>query len=289
MILTYQQQLNLVDQGLAKASVNGKFTTFKYAKKVMYDYLWDKHPELKYCRGQTYDNTNGNLVTLPPTKTFNYLENGTWKDVALDTQVVLYKKINGFLAVLSIYQGEIIVSTTGTTKSDYAKLATEIILERFDKDKILEVGSDSSWLFEICHPSDPHIVNEEYGAHYLGRMFHSDGSFTPGSYPVFTDLENALKLVKIGRGEGFMMYNANGNCCKLKTDYYVGKKKLMRMNKGNVNRMYKNGFEIANKLPEMWYDMPRKIVSAFGQESWNAMTDQQRRAYIEDVEKEIGL
>jgi hypothetical protein len=109
-VLTYQQQMDLVKQGLAKVSINGKFSTFKYARKVMYDYLWDTHSDLKYCRGQTYDNTNGNIVTLPPAKSFNYLENNTWKNKPLDTPVILYKKYNGYMAAMSIYDGELVVS-----------------------------------------------------------------------------------------------------------------------------------------------------------------------------------
>lgn len=292
MILSYQQQLDLVDKGLAKASINGKFATFKYAKRVMYDYLWDQHPEMKYCRGQTYDSTNGTLVTLPPAKTFNYLENGTWADKALDTPVLLYKKYNGFMAALSIYKGEIIVSTTGTTNSDYAELAKKEIFKEYPeylvKDWAAAHGnSNATWLFEICHESDPHIVNEKLGVHYLGCSTHEEdyfdepaGNFTPMGTAIRTWLGAALQLAKEDTGEGWMVYTASGDVCKLKTDYYVGKKKLMRMNKSSVDSMY-NTSQVANKLPDQWSNAPQWITSKFSKSDWQIMSDQERRVLLE--------
>jgi hypothetical protein len=50
----------------------------------------------------------------------------------------------------------------------------------------------------------------------------------------------------------------------------------------NVEIMYKNGFETANTLPDMWYDVPRLIVSNVHKETWLAMNDQQRRVILED-------
>ena len=84
-MLTMQQQEALVSQGLAKKKINEELglVTYKYAKKVMYDYLWDKHPELLMCRGHVYDVNTGKLVIAAPKKSFNYLENGTWKDKPL--------------------------------------------------------------------------------------------------------------------------------------------------------------------------------------------------------------
>ncbi len=53
MFLTMQQQEDLVSQGLAKKKVNTELglVTYKYAKKAMYKYLWNDHPELLECRG----------------------------------------------------------------------------------------------------------------------------------------------------------------------------------------------------------------------------------------------
>ena len=283
MQLTYQQQLALVEAKLATVSVNGKFSTFKYAKKVMYDYLWDKHPELKYCRGHTYDNTNGKPVTIPPTKTFNYLENDTWEDVPLDTRVFAYKKYNGFMAASSIYEGELIVSTTGSTKSDYARLAYEELAP------MIPTGNNEgcSWLFEICHPSDPHIVDDGNNVYYLGCTLHSGAGslvFQPAGNFIDSTLGAMLELVKQDKGEGYMLYTNDMQCCKLKTPYYSGKKYLMRMSKTKVQSMYINHKFAVDHLPDCWKHAPEIIVSNFSDLDWTNMNDQQRRNYLETIE-----
>lgn len=283
MILTFEQQNDLVAKGLATRKDNGKLSTFKYARKVMYDYLWDEHPELLECRGHTYDNTSGKLVIAAPTKTFNYLENGTWKGVDTKSEVYAYKKYNGFMAAMSIYEGEVIVSTTGTTTSDYAKLARQEICKKFPEHELKEWGEGFTWLFEICHDSDPHIVAEAPGAKYLGGRATDGSKFEPvGGYTQqIQTLRDAIKYCKTDKGEGFMLYDQEGNCCKIKTDYYVGKKKLMRMPKSKVPVMWNNPKAVQDTLPTYWNGVVDFILSTQAQDAWLEMTDQQRRKELE--------
>lgn len=282
--LTYQQQLELVNQKLATVSINGELSTFKYAKKVMYDYLWDKYPELKVCRGHTYSNTNGQVVTIPPTKTFNYLENDTWKDIPLHTRVFAYKKYNGFMAAASIYKGKLVVSTTGSTKSDYAKLAYEYVSPSI----AFSNNEGVTWLFEICDSSDPHIVDEgEDKFYYLGCTKHSGAGslvFQPAGDYIDSTLGDMLEYVKKDKGEGFMLYTDNLQCCKLKSPYYSGKKYLMRMSRAKVEAIYTNQKFAVDHLPDCWKHAPEMIVSTFSELDWMEMTDQQRRIYLETIE-----
>jgi hypothetical protein len=281
--LTYQQQLDLVSKGLAKASVDGNLTTFKYARKVMSDYLWDKHPELKLCRGQVYDNTNGNLVNVPPRKSSNYLENSTWQDKPFDTKVELYKKYNGFMACASVYKGVVIVSTTGSTKSDYAKLAKGLI------DIEGEELHGSSWLYEICDESDPHIVSDS-GVFLLGYT-NNYGDYRTGNFVPLTpdsikcSLERALELVEQDKGEGFMMYDTNdmSDFCKLKTPYYIGKRKLMRAGDKTVNTMYNKPAVYAEGFPTMWGSVISCIVNEYTETAWACFSAQTRRKVIEQI------
>lgn len=284
MLLTFEQQNKLVEKGLAVRKDNGIFSTFKYHRKVMYEYIWDKHPELLECRGHTYDNRNGNLVIAAPTKTFNYLENGTWMGVGTNTEVEAYKKYNGFMAAMSIYEDEIVVSTTGTTTSDFAKLARQEIFKKFPKHVILdEWGEGFTWLFEICHESDPHIVAEVHGARYLGGRYNDGSKFAPVGYYTheIQTLRDAIEYCKTDRGEGFMLYDADGNCCKIKTDYYIGKKKLMRMPKSKIHAMWDSPKTVQNTLPKHWSGVVDFILSTQAEVDWLEMTDQQRRKELE--------
>lgn len=281
MLLTFEQQNKLVDQGLAKRSDNGYLSTFKYARKVMYDYLWNKHPELLECRGHTYNNITGDLIVAAPRKTFNYLENGTWLGKPLRESVTAYRKYNGFMACASSCAGEVVVSTTGSTKSQYVELAKDALGRhgRFSKD------FNGTLLFEIIDPSDPHIVKEQTeGAVYLGYRHNTSGVFKPSTdteYLGIDTTEDALVVCKTDRGEGFMLYDSQGHCCKMKTEYYIGKKKLMRMNKQKVKHMWQYPLAVQATLPPYWNCAVDFILSTQTLESWLEMTDQQRRAELE--------
>jgi len=104
-MLTMQQQEELVQQGFAKKKFNPELNinTYKYAKKVMYEYLWKKYPDLLECRGHGYDATTGSPVVFAPKKAFNYLEDGHWADVPLDNKVQVFKKWNGFMSTVSVH------------------------------------------------------------------------------------------------------------------------------------------------------------------------------------------
>lgn len=288
-MLSYEQQMNLVARGLATLKNDGKYTTFKYARKAMYEYLWHKVPDLLECRGHVYSNATKELVQAAPRKSFNYLERNYWKDIPLDTPVEMYKKINGFMACATIHNGELLVSTTGTTTSDYAMWAKELIVRDF-KLYDMVIAPEVTTLFEVVVPQDPHIVKEREGLHLLGVREKDTGNFHPMGEATRCTLEQALEIAKHDRGEGFMMYPMlkdgtydYNNCCKLKSDYYVGKKKLMRMIAKNIEIMYKNPDSIAAGLPEMWYDVPRLIVANINKEAWLGMTDQQRRLILENL------
>lgn len=295
-MLTMKQQEALVAQGLAKKKVNEELglVTYKYAKKVMYDYLWDKHPELLMCRGHVYDVNTGKLVIAAPKKSFNYLENCTWIDKPLETLVTIYKKYNGFMACATMHNGQLVVSTTGNTSGKYAEWAKEYIINYYDAERVQSKAGafphGITDLFEIIHPEDPHIVHEEVGAVFLGwTSMSSPDKFMPAGDEVgnwqITTLGKALELVKSVKHEGFMMYDeTTGEVCKLKSPYYVGKKKLMRASAKVVANMYSDPFayEII-KLPEEWHGVTKVIVNYWRQHEWLEMGAQERRSFLEGI------
>lgn len=287
-MLSFDEQMNLVNRGLARMKNDGKFTTFKYHRRAMYDYLWFVDTDLMECRGHVYDSVTKELVQAAPRKSFNYLENDYWwSAVDLDTQVEVYKKINGYMACATLHNGELVVSTTGSTTSEHAQWAKELILKDYALYDMV-IDSDASTLFEIVVPQDPHIVNERMGLHLLGmREKAGEGTFHPCNGTGVMTLAEAIALAETDRGEGFMVYRKDDDSklapCKLKTPYYIGKKKLMRMSAKNVELLYSNGFQIANTLPDMWYDVPRVIVQTYTKEEWLSFDDQQRRVFLEQL------
>lgn len=284
--LTLNNYLGLVNKGLATVSINDELSTFKYHRKVMYENLWSTEPLLLECRGITFNNQTGELVALPFRKSFNYLENGNWKDISLDSKVILFPKINGFMACATLYNKDILMSTTGSTKSPYAELAKKLFKEYHDGSLMY---FNKSYLFEIVDKSDPHIINEEEGVHFLGSRNLETGNFTPNTRnSIYCSLDEALRLQKEDRCEGYMMYLENDldwlNPCKLKTDYYTGKKKLMRMPKNKVHEMYKDMSSLSrvqNSLPNLYKDIPLYIIHRYTMQEWIDLPEQDRRVFIE--------
>lgn len=205
---TYEE---LVQKGLAVKSIDTEkgLVTYKYARKVMFENLWKSHPALMECRGVVFCTITNQLVALPVRKSFNYGENGWWDDVPLDAKVVLYKKYNGFMGAIAGRS----YSTTGSTKSDFVKLIS--------KHAIRGSSLNQTDLYEIVDESDPHIVTEKLGAHFLGTRDHYTGDFYPANIFSVTTLRDALQFADSDKGEGFMAYLYEDNIklspCKLKT------------------------------------------------------------------------
>lgn len=269
----------LVAKKLATKSTDTEkgLVTYKYAKKVMFENLWNAHPALMECRGITFDN-EGNLIALPFRKSFNYKENGWWEDVPLNANVYMHKKYNGFMACVSRHNWQGLISTTGSTKSEFTNIARENLKEEESYGAL-----NGSYLYEIVDQFDPHIVNEKVGSYYLGLRVHNDGSFHANGFDFLTTLEEAIQIAEKDRGEGFMLYLVNDDYqlspCKLKTPYYVGKKRLMRMGSKEVQAMYKG--QNPPRLGKDWAEIVPIIRSKVPVETWLEFNDQTRRAVLE--------
>ena len=89
-------------------------SVLKYKNNVFWDNLWHTDPRLLECRGMVVD-AEDNVVIWPFTKIFDRFENNT--DVPQDQLVCVPRKINGFMAAMSVYNGEIIVCLLYTSPS----------------------------------------------------------------------------------------------------------------------------------------------------------------------------
>lgn len=291
-IPTYEDQLNLVNKGLAKVSKNGNLHTFKYKSDVMYKNRWNESKFLMECRGHTYDEDSGKLLVLPFRKSFNYGEKGWWSDIDLFTTVVMYKKYNGFMAAVS--NG--ILSTTGTTNSDFVKMAKECI----NPDTSIEY-KHFTLLYEVNHPKDQHIVEEEIGAEFLGLRHNDSGKFDPYGEKIECSLRQALQIAKHDRGEGYMIYfldpyNANQinseYFCKVKSDRYRSRKALIRINASSAKTILQTEFykhQQKMNLPDNFKLYAELLFNKISVDDWIAFTSEQRFATLSELEKQHGF
>jgi hypothetical protein len=222
----------------------------KYTRRVFFDNLWDQHEMLKHCRGLVVD-ADFNVVQLPFEKIMNYQENGAGLNWNPRGFVGVTRKVNGFMASVSLYNGQLLIGTTGSLDSDFVGYA-ETYLKNIDPSKL---NPHATYMFEICHPDDPHIIPEEHGAYLLAII--KDGceyySFDVNRVQLHDEydaienislyanieewdnplpvmrFENAIKLARNAQHEGYVICNLNNNeRIKIKSKAYLFQKLVAR-------------------------------------------------------------
>lgn len=287
---------DLVEKGLVTKKTYNKglykgLSVYKYTRKVFFDNLWGEDSRLLDCRGIVID-TDYNIISYPFTKIFNYLENDT--QVLPETFVTCPQKMNGFLGVASNYKGQLLVSTTGTLDSAYADLAKTVILK--DCPNFLP---EEGWtlMFEICDPSDPHIIKEHAGAYLIGIRRNKVGSellseagldIIARHYNFHRPLilnslfSHVLYESKSVLHEGFMVrdFSTGKTLCKLKSRFYLQKKALQRIGKSKADIMFNSPSQFKQNLDEEFYALFDYIIDSFTKEEYLAFTEQERSELI---------
>lgn len=288
---------DLIEQGLVKKKTYTKgmykgLSVLKYTKKVFFKNLWHLDERLLECRGTVVDEED-NVIVLPFKKVFNLHENDT--EVVPNLKIIAPMKINGFMcAVTKTEKYGLIVSTTGTLDSEYAELARKHI----NKLNTNSLYKNTTFLFEICDKSDPHIVEEEEGAYLIGIRSHKNWNELRSEE--FCDAMSILinakrpEVIKCKfkdlpetETEGYMIrdYITNKVLCKLKSNFYLSKKALMRVGKAKVDVLYDNTEVFKQRLDEEFYDFVDYLVQYIDKETWRSYNDQQRREVIEEYFK----
>lgn len=256
----------------------------KYKKRVFYDNKWNNY--LENCRGTVVDD-EFNPVVFPFTKIYNYGIESRAPRISLKTVVDAYRKINGFMCAVSWYKDDIIVSTTGSLDSSYVALArSKIDLERFRK--VCSRYKRHTFIFECVHEDDPHIISEIPGLYLIGyRANRLDKTIklspkqlrrlelqfnTIAVEYVRTTLEHLIELTKGIKHEGYVWYDNNGNCAKIKSVYYLIQKAYARSK--NISKLNKV------ETPEEFYPLIDYIKC--NSDFFNSISEQQRLEYMRD-------
>lgn len=285
---------DLVEQKLVrkKAYTSGPYkglSILKYTNRVHYDNLWHLDERLLECRGIVVDEED-NVIVRPFPKVFNVGENGLSFDP--DQKVAIARKVNGFmLAVTPTIKYGLIVSTTGSLDSEFVALGLEWV-ETLNKGN-MQVGY--TYLFEVCDPSDPHIVEETPGIYYLGQRDIENGTMSQiealSTQPYFLNCKapdwDILKFKEIDldvEHEGWAIYcPSTGNLLgKIKSKHYLSKKLLMRLSGNRVDKMYENPKLFKQNVDEEFYGIIDSIISVVDKETWKGYSDQERREFIEE-------
>ena len=266
----------------------------KYKKKVFFDNLWNRY--LEKCRGLVIDK-DFNIIIHPFDKIYNYGVEKNSPVLSDDEKVLAIKKYNGFMATASKYNDDVVVATTGSLDSDYAKLAREMILKALP---IKNFIPDTTFMFEICHSSDPHIIPEKEGVYFLGQrgngyndkishsksisvmveselLWMNDMDFDREynmlglniPVPSYTTIGELKERVKNIHHEGYVFYHSSGASSKIKSPYYLVNKLFAR--KQNIDSLL-NGDK--SKIDEEYYPLLEHIRE--NKESFALLSEQDR-------------
>jgi hypothetical protein len=269
----------------------------KYKKTVFFDDLWNEY--LEECRGTIVD-ADFNVISRPFTKVYNYGIEAKAPVLQDDTPITAYRKVNGFMVAMTWYNNDVLVSTTGSTDSDYVVYAKEMMQKHMswtDWQKELKTAEGMTLMFECVHPSDPHIVVEDPGMYLLGMrdntwdskvmMYGKGMSEWARAYALshlkcgyaeatHTTIGNLKELVKTVRHEGFVFYTEDGVSSKIKSPYYLTSKWVAR--NPRTDKLVDLNNDIKKNLDEEYYPLVDAIRANIVE--YTAMDEQARLAWV---------
>ena len=302
MFQTELRQYALDNPRLVKMRQSDRYpglSVLKYSKRVFFDNSWNDF--LEECRGAVVDG-DFNLISYPFTKIYNYGIERRAPVIAPDTKVTAFRKVNGFMAAVSWYRGDLLISTTGSLDSEYVDMVRELIHSKYNyQDWCLFFGrrdmENMTFMFEVCHRNDPHIIPEKEGLYLLGyreNVWHSPvlhdsfmlrdlaaelGCFAPEC--VVTNMARLQELAKECRHEGYVFYTDDGVSAKIKSPYYLVSKWVAR--NPRTDKIMRADFK--NSIDEEYHPLVDHIRANI--EVYTAMDEQARlawcRQYFEGV------
>ena len=260
--------------------------TLKYKKRVFYDSLWDDY--LEECRG-TLVNENYEIVLFPFRKIYNYGIEKRSPELFPSAVVTAFRKVNGFMIAVTWYNNDILVSTTGSTDSDFVKMALDLIDVKKYRE-VCKIWTGYTFMFECVHPNDPHIIPEEIGMYLIGYrpnywnsaiVFDTSelkllslqfGCFEVENYQL--KITSLLKIVKNVKHEGFVFYSSTGISAKIKSPYYLINKFVAR--NPNTNKLMNNN--VKEKIEEEYYNLVDNIQDNIVY--FTSLSEQERLQYV---------
>lgn len=244
----------------------GKISSFNFNRKVFYSKKWNELSKL--ARGLFIDNQTGNIVARGYEKFFNYNEGNFNTDSFLKNDIVfpvsIYRKYNGFLGILSVYEDEFIFCSKSTVEGVYACYFKDIFeSENHDIEKLKNFMKDNHicLIFEVIDiVNDPHIVKYDKNQIILLDAIFLEEKFKNMSYETLKrigkdfnffvkekakEIDNYEELIKFikeeennitSEKEGYVLVDKNNYHFKLKCKWY----KIWKSLRGLKERIVKN-------------------------------------------------
>ncbi|NEZ67340.1 hypothetical protein D0962_32065 [Leptolyngbyaceae cyanobacterium CCMR0082] len=304
-----KQMEALVPKKLVKRVNEGWLTLYKYSSKAFFTpSAWDDYPELKLARGIVVG-LDGNPVSQPFPRTFNYLERDT--TLPHETDVIAVEKLNGFLVTTFLHPydpHQVVVTCSGSFQGEYVEYAKSLLYKDGLYGRVLawlKAHRYTTLLWEAIHPEDPHIIqygSDDYGLHLIGGGILGNGFVgekeldaiastlqTPRPTWFLCSFGDAISKSHHVEHEGFMIRLASDGsfALKLKSPYYLRTKFLARMTPKKSKFMYAQPKRFKHELDEAFWPLVDTVTSQVTQENWLNWTDIERRDFVQSWMNEV--
>lgn len=300
---------------IVKKPVIGKtdWSVIKYKREVFYKNLWNEDPEFMEARGKVVDSL-GNVIALPLRKVFNYLENDAGKELTEGSLVEVTKKINGSMFHVTATALGLLFGTTGSavlgdieTENEFLKRGRDFFHQHIDALQFIKLSNGNTYIFEVVdNINDPHVIAGEADGLYLlsirslsGEMFGTD--YVEMNASILNHVSNKEKKLKVPsscvlswgellksirdcKHEGFMVRLwGNGEfICKLKSPYYLNKKRAQRI---NPEKLFSDQWR--EYFDDDFYATVSEIRNSFRKEDWEELSEVERSELFDKVYKNM--
>lgn len=291
--MNFQEHLkNYVEKNprlVKRRKVGDDLFVLKYHNRVFYKNLWNRYTEV--CRGTVVDGEY-NPITLPFTKIYNYGIECNAPAIDDDEIVMAFRKVNGFMGAATWHDGAPLLSTTGSIDSDHVGYFREMIPEWDEFSQTLQDNPHLTFMFEVVHPSDPHIVPEELGVYLLAyreKKWGSKVGHDPGLLYAYSlrmhvtvpdhymmSMRNLKGTARAVRHEGFVIYCADGRSSKIKSPYYLVNKFMARIK--DTGRLMEDS--VFDKIDEEYYPLVEHVRENLSE--FSELDEQQRLNWIKN-------
>ena len=291
---------------LVKMKRDGLLCMVKYQPDVFYKNKWDEGGYLlRKSRGLVID-IAGKIIQHPFDKIFNYKENGAGLDIP-DTEVVQYvEKLNGFLGNITLnpFTKELLITTTGSFDSTFVNYIKELLSPRqIGLLKHFLSTNDVTLSFEVIHPNDPHIIeNNAYGLHLIGvrNKGFNDKNWSESDVDTVANLicfprpswglatfKEVKEMISSCKHEGYMIRKQNGNdydlVLKYKSPFYLTTKFIGRLGEGKVKFMFKSPEKFKANLDEEFFPIVDMLISNLTLEQYLEMNNNDSVTYVRNL------
>lgn len=273
----------------------------KYKPRVMFNCLWNTNI-VRFGRGHSFSKDLTKLICNPFPKIFNVHE---IPGINLDDNEIcrVYVKRNGFMLSATYSTGELYISTTGTTDSDFAKLGRSWVEKNPELMMQMSDRPEYTFVFECCDKSNPHIVTEPEGLTLIG-VRHNDlnAEFNmihmfENKFREFVNVDKhfimtfaeAKELVADVEHEGFVVQPIHNPkfALKLKSPYYLILKKIARSHNMTGSIQQLRAFDFSRSFAHrQWHiDFVNEIV--LHKPILKELSEQDRLDYLKKMLKGI--